>query len=50
MEQAAEAGDRDALVAYDQEFHRALFAAGGRPETRPADHRALGEHPSCGAR
>jgi DNA-binding GntR family transcriptional regulator len=32
MEEAAEAGDRDALVAYDQEFHRALFAAGGRPE------------------
>ena len=32
MEHAAEAGDRDALVAYDQEFHRALFAAGGRPE------------------
>jgi DNA-binding GntR family transcriptional regulator len=32
MEEAAEAGDRDGLVACDQEFHRALFAAGRRPE------------------
>ena len=32
MEEAAERGDRDVLVAYDQEFHRALFEAGGRPD------------------
>jgi DNA-binding GntR family transcriptional regulator len=30
MEEAAARGDRDVLVAYDQEFHRALFEAGGR--------------------
>jgi len=32
MDEAAGRGDRDALVAYDQEFHRALFEAGGRPD------------------
>ena len=32
MEEAAASGDRDVLVAYDQEFHRALFAAGGRAD------------------
>lgn len=32
MEEAAQRGDRDVLVAYDQEFHRALFEAGGRPD------------------
>jgi DNA-binding GntR family transcriptional regulator len=32
MEEAAARGDRDVLVAYDQEFHRALFAAGGRAD------------------
>ncbi len=32
MEEDHARGDRDALVAHDQEFHRALYMAGGRPE------------------
>lgn len=32
MEQASRDGDRDELVACDQEFHRTLFRAGGRPD------------------
>lgn len=32
MEDDAARGDREALVAHDQEFHRALYVAGGRPE------------------
>lgn len=32
MEVDAARGDREALVGHDQEFHRALYAAGGRPD------------------
>ena len=32
MEADAARGDREALVGHDQEFHRALYTAGGRPE------------------
>lgn len=32
MAEASRAGDRDELVSCDQEFHRALFRAGGRPD------------------
>lgn len=32
MEDDARRGDREALVGHDQEFHRALYEAGGRPE------------------
>jgi DNA-binding GntR family transcriptional regulator len=32
MEDDAARGDREALVGHDQEFHRALYEAGGRPE------------------
>ena len=46
MEEAAGTGDRDELVAYDQEFHRALFAGRRAAGPRPADRRALGEHPA----
>jgi DNA-binding GntR family transcriptional regulator len=28
----AAAGDRDALIGHDEDFHRALYEAGGRPE------------------
>ena len=32
MEVDAAAGDRDALMAHDEDFHRALYETGGRPE------------------
>jgi len=32
MEEDAARGDREALVGHDQEFHRALYIAGGRPD------------------
>ena len=45
MEVDAAAGDRDALVAHDQDFHRALYEAGGRPERARRIVGPVGEHP-----